>query len=49
MTMPDMQRPGAWQNLFPQALELMAELETRVPGIEWTIPIRRRWGGSIRD
>lgn len=32
----EMNRPGSWQQLFPQALELMQNLERKVPGALWS-------------
>lgn len=32
----EMNRPGPWQQLFPQALELMQNLERKVPGALWS-------------
>ncbi len=36
VNLPDMGRPGVWTALFPQALKLMAHLETQVNQPLWT-------------
>jgi len=36
MTQPDLSKPGIWRALFPQALTLMAHLETQVKQPWWT-------------
>lgn len=36
MSLPDLEQPGIWAALFPDALTLMAHLEARVPGAHWS-------------
>lgn len=36
MKMPDLSRPGVWQQLFPHALRLMDDLERQLDAPKWT-------------